>query len=167
MYEVLLAIRTHIPALGTFLLKAWEEAGPAALGWTGATDETIREIASALFLEQLLTRGDSAVLVAVEGEEVVGFAVTRRMNDGNLELAGIIVLESRTGQGIGSALMTRAKEAAREAGFPRMVVRTESVNERAIAFYRRHGYEVVDVRKEGVRGREVDMAVLHLELSDD
>lgn len=167
MYEVLLASRDHIPALGTFLLKAWEEAGPAALGWTGATDETIREIASEASLGNLLSRSDSAVLVAVEDGEVVGFAVTRRMNDGSLELAGIIVLESRTGQGIGSALMARAKEAAREAGFPRMVVRTESVNERAISFYRRHGYELVDVRKEGVRGREVELAVLHLDLARD
>lgn len=82
-----------------------------------------------------------------------------------LELSGIVLLESRTGRGIGSALLSQMKEAAREAGFSRMVVHTESYNERAIAFYKRHGFSLETVVKEEVRGSPIELAVLHLDLA--
>lgn len=32
-----------VPKLSAFLIEAWKEAGPGALGFTGATEEAIRE----------------------------------------------------------------------------------------------------------------------------
>ena len=51
-----------------------------------------------------------------------------------MELAGIIVLESRTGRGSGSALLEKAKALAKGAGYGHIIVKTERFNDRALAF---------------------------------
>ena len=47
------------------------------------------------------------------------------------------------GQGIGSMLMARIKEAARASGARMLVLETQSCNEAAIAFYRKNGFSVI------------------------
>ena len=87
---------------------AWEEAGPGALGWTGASDESMREIASESFLVGLISREGTRVFAAEDGAEIIGFAVARREDRSAVDIAGIIVLESRTPEGAGSALLEAA-----------------------------------------------------------
>jgi len=66
---------------------------------------------------------------------VVGFSATTRIDDGSVELAGIIVLQSMIGIGVGTALVTETVASCRREGYRRMVVKTESDNDRALIFY--------------------------------
>jgi len=149
----------------TFLLEAWKEAGPEALGWTGATEESIEEIASEAFITALLSRPMTIVLAAQEGGRIVGVAVLRGLVAGSTELAGIIVLESRTGGGVGSSLITAAKERAQAAGAKEIVVKTEAVNDRAVGFYQHHGFRLEKRARENVHGTPVDLVTLRMKLA--
>jgi GNAT superfamily N-acetyltransferase len=146
-----------VEPLRGFILHAWEEAGPGALGWTGASEDAVSEIASVEFLSSLLRRQGVSVYIAVEEGAVVGLCSLSEMGGGSVELSGIVVLESMTGRGIGSRLLRAAVEEARAKGHSRMIVRTEVFNERAIEFYRGRGFEVKGSRLEDARGKQVKL----------
>ena len=133
------AEQEDVESLIEFLRKAWKEAGLGALGWTGATEETMRHIASHGFLSNLLKRDDTRVFIALNEGQVVGFASNRRTGE-LVELSGIVVLESMTGVGIGGRLLEHSIEAAKDDRYTKMIVKTESFNERAINFYLRNGF---------------------------
>ncbi len=63
-----------------------------------------------------------------------------------LELKQIYVRPSYQGTGLADELMQRATARADELGFAGVWLGTSKVNSRAIAFYRRHGFEVVGER---------------------
>jgi len=125
---------SDIPQLKSFVLEAWRLAGSSALGWTGATDENITEIASESFLRGLIGNPNLKVFISKISEEVVGFCAIRKIDDQSLELAGIIVREDQTGKGIGNDLLEIAKKEAEESGFNTILVKTESTNKRAFVF---------------------------------
>jgi len=120
MMKVREAEQKDVESLIEFLLKAWKEAGPGALGWTGATEETMRHIASHEFLSNLLERHDARVFIALNEGQVVGFSSNRRTGDELVELSGIVVLESMTGVGIGGRLLEHSIEAAKDDRFTTM-----------------------------------------------
>jgi hypothetical protein len=99
------AQQKDVECLIEFLNAAWREVGPGAHGWTGATEETMQQVASHGFLSNLLNRGDTRVFIALNDGRVVGFSSNRRVSDELVELSGIIVLESMTGSGVGSSLL--------------------------------------------------------------
>jgi len=129
------ATRDNIEALKHFLLQAWREAGPDALGWTGATDEQIFELTGDVFLSSLIKRSNVTIFLALTNSKVVGFASNTKVNQKLVELSGIIVLENMRGQGIGTLLPQSAIRSARKHGYNVMTVKTELTNDRAIRFY--------------------------------
>jgi ribosomal protein S18 acetylase RimI-like enzyme len=153
-----------VESLAEFLRKAWKEAGPGALGWTGATEETIQHIASHGFLSNLLERDDTRVFIAVNEGQVVGFSSNSRISDELVELSGIIVLESMTGVGIGGRLLEHSIEAAKGDGYEAMMVKTESFNERAVNFYLRNRFRQEATIEEEVEGSNVELVKLVLPL---
>jgi ribosomal protein S18 acetylase RimI-like enzyme len=128
------------PKLSAFIIQAWKEAGPGALGFTGATDEAIREIASEGFLMSRLASPNTQMVVAEEANAIVGFASIRKLEARKAELSGIVVLEGATGRGIGSRLLRKALDGAKRRGFGSVLVKTEAINDRAIRFYRKAGF---------------------------
>ena len=101
--------------------------------------------------------------VAYLSDAAVGFAATRMIEESHIELAGIVVLRSMLGRGIGTPLVEAAVAACRAQGVERITVSTETNNERAISFYRARGFEPVDESIVQVEGTHV--AVCNLELS--
>lgn len=152
------------PRLKSFVLEAWRLAGSSALGWTGATDENITEIAFESFLRGFIGNPNLKVFISKMGEEVVGFCATRKIDCQLLELAGIIVREDQTGKGVGNDLLEMAKKEAVESGFTTMLVKTESTNKRALSFYRSKGFVEQEQVLEKVNGTEVNLTVLRLSL---
>ena len=146
--------------LTAFFHQAWEEAGPTALGFTGATDETIREIASEGFLEERLSNPKVKMYVVEDKGRIVGFAATRRVDENTIELSGIIVLESATGKGIGTALFEKVVLSAKQRGFGKIVVKTEVFNERATGFYKKMGLAETSRTTEKVEGKPIELMVL-------
>ena len=145
-------------------MDAWKRAGPGALGWTGATEYTIQEIASEKYLKRLVSNPKMKFLVSEENGEITGFAVNRAKDNSTMELAGIIVRDDLLSKGVGSLLLSRCVEFAREAGFVSMTVKTEMSNERAINFYMKKGFVRVGGIVETVETSRVELAVLKLAL---
>jgi ribosomal protein S18 acetylase RimI-like enzyme len=158
------AEQEDVESLIEFLLKAWKEAGPGALGWTGATEENVRHIASRGFLSNLLERDDTRVFIALNDGQVVGFSSNSRIDDELVELSGIVVLESMTGVGIGGRLLKHSIEAAKDDRYTKMIVKTESFNERAVNFYLRNGFRREATIEEEVEGSNVELVKLVLPL---
>jgi putative acetyltransferase len=146
------------------MLDAWKRAGPGALGWIGATEDTIQEISSEEYLKKLLSNPKMRFFSSEENGEITGFAVNRVQDSSTMELAGIIVREDLLGKGFGSLLLSKCIEFAREAGFVNMVTKTEKSNGRAINFYVKKGFVRVGDTVETVENSKVELAVLKLAL---
>jgi ribosomal protein S18 acetylase RimI-like enzyme len=154
----------EVRALGRFRLDAWRRAGRGALGWTGATDDTIREISSEEYLKGLVSSPKMKFFSCEENGEITGFAVNRIQDGSTMELAGIIVREDQVGKGIGSLLLSKCIEFARAERFQNMVVKTETSNERAIAFYLKNEFVRVGDTVETFVSSKVELAVLRRSL---
>ncbi|WP_418318892.1 GNAT family N-acetyltransferase [Piscinibacter sakaiensis] len=120
-------------------------------------------------LRSLDGAGNSICLVAVlDGVPVgflnaIGFQVNRLAHATKLALA---VRRSHWGKGIGAALLGEAMAWSRAAGLVRVELTVHTSNHRAIALYRRFGFEVEGLRRSSLRvaGRAVDeylMSVIH------
>jgi putative acetyltransferase len=155
---------SQIRALGKFVLDAWKRAGPQALGWTGATEDTIHGIASEESLIRLVSDPKLKFFACEENGEMTGFAANRVQDASTIELAGIIVRDDLLGKGIGSLLISKCIDSARDAGFSGMVVKTEASNERAISFYVKRGFVRLGNAVETVGNSKVDLTTLRLAL---
>ena len=150
---------SDVKGLSAFFVRAWKEAGPGALGFTGANDEAIREIASIEFLAERLRSPTTQLFVAEEDAGIVGFA-SLRSHDKECELSGIVVLESAAGRGVGTRLLRKATDTAKRRGFGSVLVKTEVANARAISFYKRNGFTETEKRTEKVGGIRVPLLIL-------
>jgi len=105
------------------------------------------------------------IFVAREGNEVVGmvnllFAVSTAEGGFVVLLEDLIVRPSHRGKGTGSALLRHAIDFARTNGFPRITLLTDRINEKAIRFYERHGFQLsamvpMRLKLDGVSGNAV------------
>jgi ribosomal protein S18 acetylase RimI-like enzyme len=155
---------SDVGRLVAFFREVWREAGEdGGLGFTGATEETINEIASDEFLRKRLRNPDVNMYIVEEADRVIGFAATRRINENSEELSGIVVLESATGKGLGTRLVERVLSDVREAGFQKIVVKTEVANHRALGFYRKIG--LIEVGRSAERVKDTAVHVVILEKS--
>ncbi len=83
-------------------------------------------------------------LGAFEGETMLGFVEGFHEKWNNrCRISNIHILEGNRGRGTGSALMQAILAAARESGARMAVLETQTCNERAIAFYRKMGFEII------------------------
>jgi GNAT superfamily N-acetyltransferase len=71
--------------------------------------------------------------LAWENESVIGFATTKRVDANTVDLAGIVVLRAVSGRGVGPTLVDEAFGSMRGEGYGRMMVWTETTNDRARA----------------------------------
>jgi ribosomal protein S18 acetylase RimI-like enzyme len=150
--------------LAAFFMQAWKESGPNSLGFTGATDESMKEIASEGFLVQRLASPKVRIVVAEGERRILGFASLRFMGQGKAELSGIVVLQSESGRGLGTRLLRKASDSAVRLGFRTLMARTEVVNRRAIGFYKKHGFTETAKATEKVGRMKVPVQVLEKRL---
>ncbi len=114
-------------------------------------------------LRSLLAGGRSTIFVAEDGErgELVGYLAieggTYRRERQRATLV-IGVLQSYTGQGIGSRLFQEMERWARQRGFRRLELTVMVHNQRALALYLRQGFMIEGLRRQAlfVDGRYVD-----------
>ncbi len=92
---------------------------------------------------QIKDASQSPGLVALEGDRPVGLATFRIQDDG----CELLTLNALTpGRGIGSALLSAVREAAKSAGCHRLWVVTTNDNTPALRFYQRRGFKLSAVR---------------------
>jgi N-acetylglutamate synthase-like GNAT family acetyltransferase len=126
--------------LSAFLLQAWAEAGPRALGFAGANPETVKEIAKEDFVRKRLSSPSIQTTIAERGRSVVGFASLRSLGDREAELSGLAVLAGESAAGLEPRLMRKALETARRRGIRLVFARTEMKDARSIALYKQSGF---------------------------
>lgn len=147
-----------------FLRDAWEAYGPGAPGFAGATDEIIADLTRPEVLARRIAAPDGAVVLARDGNRVVGFASLRRLDPDTAELDGIVVLPSWAGAGLGTELVRHVVERSREHGHRSMVVHTETTNTAARGFYEARGFEVTGTAVIDVGGAPVEVWTMTLDL---
>ena len=110
-----------------------------------------------------LDKGARAFLAEAEGGAPVGYALIsapelEAARDGDIELKRIYALSRYHGSGMAAALLDAALAAT--AGYERLLLGVKDDNHRAIAFYRKHGFEQIGTRRFDVGGRIYDDVVL-------
>jgi len=151
------ATDADVAAFAKFFREAWKQAGPDAPGFVGASDQVIAELTTPEAVRERIGGPERRMFLAWEEERVVGFAATKRVDEGTVELAGIIVLQAMSGRGVGTSLVEEAVGAMRAEGYRSMIVRTETVNDRARAFYEARRFAVTGSTAEQVEGATVEV----------
>ncbi len=112
--------------------------------------------------------GAFSAVVAVDGDEVVGFAslspYKERAAYRTTVEDSVYVARDRNGQGIGRALMTHVIEVARSSGFHAVMARIEASGTASRALHAACGFELVGVERQVGRkfNRWLDVAVMQL-----
>lgn len=98
---------------------------------------------------EILAEPGNTILIACDGDEAVGYAwiklqdrpetVTTHANHW-LNIEHIAVRPDSQGKGVGSELMQRAKELAREQGIHQLTLTSWSFNTKAHRFFALHGF---------------------------
>ena len=117
------------------------------------------------FLGEAVTPG--AELSGEQGAPI-GYALLTRPDlpgarDGDIELKRIYLLTRAQGTGLAAALMETAIAASE--GHDRLLLGTHPQNSRAIAFYRKYGFETIGKREFNVGGMVFDDIVMARDLN--
>lgn len=96
--------------------------------------------------------GAHAVMVAVEGDEVLGFGSLSAYRDrpaySTTVEDSVYVAPDHQGKGVGRAVLEALVEAAEQRGFHTVIGRISSGNEASVALHQRCGFTVVGVERE-------------------
>lgn len=153
-----------IDVISAFLWEAWRQSGPNSPGFSGATDEVIAEIARPELIHARIGGPKNRMFIAKQQGRVVGFSSTRTETSSTIELSGVVVLNEMIGTGIGTKLLELAATTSARNGFSRMIVSTETTNDRAIGFYERHGFTKIGETTTDVEGTAVEVVNLTRDL---
>jgi len=93
-----------------------------------------------------LTGPGRCAVVALEGEALVGYAITLAGAE-VVDLQRIAVLPGHRRRGVAAALLDAVRDAAVEAGARRMLLEVSATNTTALAFYERSGFTGIDRRR--------------------
>lgn len=108
----------------------------------------------------LLDRDDAALEVAeLEGHGVIGYLVVWFAADEG-ELADLAVAREYRGRGLGSRLLDRAVEVARENGVRSLFLEVRESNRAAAALYQSRGFRMVTIREDYYREPTEDALVM-------
>ncbi len=123
--------------------KAWQEAYPGIVDQNYLDGQTLEKC------ESIAYRWPDSIIVAKDGDRVVGFVGYGKYRDDELENTGeiyaIYILAEYYGQGVGYRLMQAGL--AQLESYPQIAVWVLKENERAIKFYERCGFHA-DGREE-------------------
>jgi len=133
MIIVRLARENEVPALAAIGLDAWEKAV------SGVADaQAMRQVAELSFLSFLRSKWFS-VGVIEHGGVIAGWGA-REDDDGTI--SDLWIEPSMQRQGLGSALLADLEERIVAGGFEAAIIRTHAQNDKAIGFFRKHGYAI-------------------------
>lgn len=101
--------------------------------------ENAREKIGPQVFEKFAKTCPDQIMIAEDGEHILGFAATE---NGDNHVSDLWVSPSHQGKGIGSKLMKRMEDIARERGFDSVQLEVLTSNTRALSLYKYLGYRV-------------------------
>lgn len=136
------------PAIREIAAAAWREVHAPIVG-----AERVEAVLDDWYAPEGLREaaaGDAPFVVAEIDGTIAGFAQGHRDGDDSalFHLVRIYVRPDRWGEGVGTALLGRVAEAARERGADRMRLGVMAENDRARRFYEARGFERVGDRRD-------------------
>ncbi|MFN2519690.1 MAG: GNAT family N-acetyltransferase [Candidatus Limnocylindria bacterium] len=140
----------------------------ARLQWGTEQDPPHWTVETARAFAERFAAPEGALFAIDHDRRPVGFANYRRLNEhhGNADVGIAIGESSLWGRGLGSeALRLLARHLLDDRGLHRLRLHVVATNDRAIAAYKRCGFEVEGIERDGVRATETrwaDMAVMGL-----
>lgn len=136
--RVRLASAADLSAVSALLVRVWHDTYDAIYGVEKVNDITSRWH-SVANLSRQLQQPLSLFLVAENGGQLVGTSQAIGQGDGSVHLGRLYIAPEAQRGGVGAALLTATEQA-----FPfahQITLEVEPQNERAVAFYRKHGFE--------------------------
>lgn len=95
--------------------------------------------------EKILDPG-GVIYLAKAGDEIIGSAALINEHDGVYELAKMTVIPSWQGKGISKLLMEKCLGKAKELGALRIILFSHTSLDKAIALYKKYGFEHAEVK---------------------
>lgn len=132
------ATRADLPGVAGVAGRTWR-AAYAGLIPEADVERFLASVYSPANLERTLLSLGAGFLVATDGDEIVGYAMSGRNREGDGELFAIYVLRERQGAGIGRRLWMAAAGHLRGLGLATMEVWVLAGNGPARRFYERQG----------------------------
>ncbi len=120
------------------------------------------------FIEGVAKDKKSVMLIAFDGDELIGDAslssMPRRMSH-RAEL-GISVVKSHWGQGVGSALLAKIIDYARQNGIEIIDLNVRADNKRAIRLYEKIGFKYIGTHPKGmvIKGENIAINYMYFEV---
>jgi ribosomal-protein-alanine N-acetyltransferase len=112
-----------------------------------------------MFWDELAQGATRTYLVAVEGEEIVGYAGLAAMPD-EAYVQNIAVVPDHRRRGLGARLLTALLDDARRRGFTKVGLEVRVDNDAAIALYERFGFRRVGLRRRYYQPSGTDALVM-------
>ena len=104
-------------------------------------------------LKKLIKNRSKNVVAARRGNKLVGFGImTYYEEQANLDLLAVKMIYRR--RGIGKQIVKWLEEVALTAGIFNIFVQVRKINNGAIIFYKKLGYEIIDEKSGYYRGQE-------------
>lgn len=113
---------------------------------------------------EILLRPDADLLVAAEGDTVVGYTVLVCAT-GEAELANLAVSQTHRSQGVGEALLAQAARTLVDRGVRHLHLAVRASNTGAISLYERFGFQGIGVHHAYYRDPTEDARILSLDVS--
>lgn len=105
-------------------------------------------------IREILSKGNSTIFVAQDGERLVGFLEAKggnyRRNRHSIHIT-IGILQEYTGKGLGTKFFETVERWAKDKGFHRLELIFLSINGRARGLYEKMGFEVEGIKRDSFR----------------
>ena len=146
-----------LPEVRRLLVATWHDTYDALIGADKVAAVTDRWHAIAV-LQRQLEDPALAFLVAAENGRIVGHASVHADRLPTLRLGRLYVLPAAQRRGIGGRLLATA--IARYPTARAMQLTVEADNEKGVAFYRKHGFAILEqVREDGIPALRMEKAL--------
>ncbi|MFX1486272.1 MAG: GNAT family N-acetyltransferase [Promethearchaeota archaeon] len=152
--------------LSTFLEDKSSKIYQDNIAKFGIPDEYVKKaLAEETLLEAMLSER-AAFYVAVERNEIVGFAQIIQQNDQTTELDRIVVFPPRERKGIGTQLLRKVINDERNKGVNTITVNVGKNETYVRKFYEKNGFRLrTEIAVDAPWGKRIDLAVYELSMN--
>jgi ribosomal protein S18 acetylase RimI-like enzyme len=141
--RVVPAAEKDLPAIAALAQRIWRECYPGII-----TEEQIEYMLARMYSLDVLReelRGSIRYERLLAGDEFVGFAAYGPTDQREeFKLHKFYLLRERHGRGLAVSLLEQCEHRLRQIGARRLVLNVNKGNARAIAFYRKHGFDIAE-----------------------